>query len=474
MRTKNKSLLLSLCGIIMALSFVLGFWFSPIAKADGAQQTGVSMINGASVRIDVENPGLVYYANVSNYDADATYGMIFVENTILKSNQITSNFIAQLDGVGADYKNVVCTPYEVENGYQIKGFYPVLSDKLTTDYAGIAYATKGGETVYSAYSENNVRNVKYIAQKALIGDSLTTSLREDLQTILGSVTGGDYGQDGEGNGNVDITETNTVATVTPDFINEANGSDGSFVMSFMSNQSFYSGSIVSFDVFVPAEYEEIKSDYWLVLGWSQRPDMGVGLYDWVNGNGTNLRGNIKAGQWNTVTTQIPEDGSSYYIYLTVAKGEWNNKKAGDELVYYTFSVDNFKITYEDEEESYEITEDFEGEEYIFNFAGNANHSAEEIVKIEKMAGKIEIGGDEEPEIPVEPEYKGEYGAKINMDKLSSEADKPTFITASKYAGGVTVTFDYYMSGNANDKWWTFNWTTSNTVASIYAFVENNP
>ena len=66
------------------------------------------------------------------------------------------------------------------------------------------------------------------------------------------------------------------------------------------------------------------------------------------------------------------------------------------------------------------------------------------------------------------------GAKITIDLISSTASTPSFITAQKYAGGTTVTFDYYISGNTNNKWWTFNWTTDNKVASLYAFVEGNP
>ena len=57
--------------------------------------------------------------------------------------------------------------------------------------------------------------------------------------------------------------------------------------------------------------------------------------------------------------------------------------------------------------------------------------------------------------------------------ISSTASTPSFITSKKYSGGVTVTFDYYMSGNTNNKWWTLAWTSSNTNASIYAGVSSS-
>ena len=101
MRKIHKNLGLTLCSLVMALALVFGIG-SLSVKAN--TEPSVAMQNGASVRIDEGNPALVYTASVVNYNADLTYGMLFVEESVLKLREITEDYIAKLDEAGVACK----------------------------------------------------------------------------------------------------------------------------------------------------------------------------------------------------------------------------------------------------------------------------------------------------------------------------------------------------------------------------------
>ncbi len=148
-----------------------------------------------------------------------------------------------------------------------------------------------------------------------------------------------------------------------------------------------------------------------------------------------------AGEWVSWSYTLPS-GGPYYLYFGFECGNWKDSSGAPYILF-----DNFTVN---------------GEVETFNY-GVENSAF--IILQSNLAGNSAIGEGYVPQ---------PLGAKLTIDLISSEANTPSFITAKAYTltEETTVTFDYYMTGNTNNKWWTFNWTTSNTVANIYAFVES--
>ena len=85
MRKTVKSIAMCICSMIMAVTIVFGFaTLGKTAKADeGLAVTTVTLVDGASLKVDAEDPALIFTANVQNLDAEATYGVLVVEHSIL-------------------------------------------------------------------------------------------------------------------------------------------------------------------------------------------------------------------------------------------------------------------------------------------------------------------------------------------------------------------------------------------------------
>lgn len=205
-------------------------------------------------------------------------------------------------------------------------------------------------------------------------------------------------------------------------------------VSQVTKQAYAGGSTVSFKYFLPAG---TTTNWWGIV-WSTS-NTGLDIYAAAS-NASAFPLGATLGEWTDVEFTLPS-GGPYYLYFGSEVGHW--KLNGDNA--YAF-IDNFTVNGETETFNYGI------ENSIFNVL---------------VAGTVVNSEDGEGFVPL----NGDFGAKLVIDSISSEANKPSFITANTYTGGVTVTFDYYMSGNTAEKWWTFNWTTDNTVANIYAFVE---
>lgn len=61
-------------------------------------------------------------------------------------------------------------------------------------------------------------------------------------------------------------------------------------------------------------------------------------------------------------------------------------------------------------------------------------------------------------------------ASLNINAISTDATKPSFITKKAYPAGSTISFKYYInSGGTVGGWWNISWTTSNTNADVYKF-----
>ena len=146
-----------------------------------------------------------------------------------------------------------------------------------------------------------------------------------------------------------------------------------------------------------------------------------------------------AGKWVTWSYTLPE-GGPYQLYFGFECGNWKDSSGLPYILIDDFTVDGVVETF-----NYGV------ENSIFtilqpNYAGNS---------------AVGDGFVKQP-----------LGAKIVIDLISTTKTTPSFITKNAYTFSepTMVTFDYYMSGNTKNKWWTLAWTTSNTAADIYAGV----
>lgn len=239
-------------------------------------------------------------------------------------------------------------------------------------------------------------------------------------------------EDGEGYTD-EVKEPEEIGEIAMKYIFNASGE----VVSQVTKQAYAGGSTVSFKYYIPAGTE---TKWWGIV-WSTK-NTGLDIYA-ASTNASAYPLSTTLGEWTNVEFTLPA-GGPYYLYFGSEVGHWL-LNGGNAYVF----IDDFTVNGETETFNYGV------ENSIFNVL---------------VAGTVVNSEDGEGFVPL----SGDFGAKLNVNTISSEASQPSFITAKKYAGGVTVTFDYYMSGNTANKWWSFNWTTNNTVASIYAFTENNP
>ena len=225
-------------------------------------------------------------------------------------------------------------------------------------------------------------------------------------------------------------------------------------VSQVTKKAYKGGSTVSFQYYIP----EGTVTSWWGIGWSTT-NTGLDIYATAS-NSTGYQPGAKTGEWVTVSFTLPE-GGEYYLYfgseIGASHGRW---MLNGENAYIL--IDNFKV-------SGESTEDFNSpiDKWAFDilFPGAV-----------MLSDKGEGIANTTPDLPeIEEPEAGEYGAKIQIDLISSTPSTPSFITKQAYTftEDTVVSFDYYMSGNTNGKWWTLSWTNDNKVADIYAHVGSN-
>ena len=211
----------------------------------------------------------------------------------------------------------------------------------------------------------------------------------------------------------------------------------------ITKEAYAGGLTVSFKYFVP----EGTTTSWWGLAYSTS-NTGLSIYDAAGSSAKVISGSATVlGVWTEVSFTLPA-GGPYYLYFggEISATNW---RFADGTKSYVL-IDEFKVG--DVYESF----NFGVERSIFNIKANA-------------ARNSEIGDGW-----VNP-YPAELGAKIYGDKISSTKTTPTFITKQAYTftEPTVVSFDYYMTGNTNSKWWILAWTNNQRTASIYAHVENN-
>ncbi len=452
MRTK-KSLGLTFLSLVMAIALVFGVTSTLNSVKADELTTTVNMQSGASIRLEENNPALIYTAVIENYDANKVYGMLLVENALISG---VTDYVAELDG--ANYQNIVCAPYEKDGANKITAYFDIAMDKLTVDYVGIAYVKDGDAYAYSQVSANNVRSVEYVAQMAYLrGDGD----QEVLASFINGAENLEFGVNADvPNKDASVVDANTYLEIVVDKLNQADadrdpvGTDGSTKLSFMSKDAYEEGATVTFDIFVPTE----MSGKWIGFNWSTSKRDGLDLYAWSVGSGLNIVDKVVAGGWATVSVSLPEStdtDDTYYFWLSAAKGEWNDGAEEDETLY-TLKIDNVVI----DEPSYgKTTEDFEsgfGEVFVRNGNDVKGILAEDVVYTVYLPGSVEIG-DPAPEV----------SARIIIDKVKSDAGLATFVTKESYPAGSVITFEYLIPNDVTSSWFAILCTSTQNQTDVY-------
>ncbi len=212
-------------------------------------------------------------------------------------------------------------------------------------------------------------------------------------------------------------QANNVAAITIGKLSNDN------TIRFITNDAYVGGSTISFDAYVPT-----GASWWRVA-YTTDPVNDVSIY-----KGTVMT-SVKD-VWSEYSLTLPDDGNSYYIYLTGPGGEWKDTEGE----YLDLLVDNVTITAPD---GTIATDDFEGDS-LFTLS---NIAALQTIEPEEVTPRA-----------------GNYAA-IYMDYLTE--DTASFITKEAYAGGSTISFEAYLPEGAS--WWSVSWTTDPADVGLYTW-----
>ena len=132
-------------------------------------------------------------------------------------------------------------------------------------------------------------------------------------------TGHDYGE--EGKCSCGETLKDRAVAINVDALYEVE------TMNFITREAYAGGSTISFKAFVPV------GTAWWTISYTTNPAQ-TSIYAW-NDYGTGSLQPSSYDQWQEYSLTLPDDGNTYYFYITGAKSEWGGK----ELL-----IDNVKIT----------------------------------------------------------------------------------------------------------------------------------
>ena len=454
MKGKLKGLWLGICGAVASLCLIAGVCVSePTVEALAASESPtVTMVAGASARLKGDEPGIRFTAEIDNYDSSYEYGMLILPESAWEVMGWSSNAQSyHADLAGKTYADQICTPYE-KNGDKLISFAlrNIELDNYDMNFVGVAYV-KSGSTyryadveVFDDYTVSNARSIAFVSQMALkYQTGLTAGQKNVLKTYanaFGVTIDSESFTDGSNLGSSGIKgqESNYVMQYTFNAAGET--------VPFVTKQAYAGGSTVSFKYYLPAG--AVTS--WWGIAWHTDPSK-ANIYHAAgaeNPVGYQTLGST-TGTWTDVSFTLPA-GGPYYLYLGsevgASKGRWMLN--GDNAYAY---IEDFKVG--------STTENFSADrnDWIFQVNSFAAVSAYEYEKGSSILGT----------------RAQERGAQIFIDQISSDAGSPTFITKQAYTltETTTITFNYYMTGNTNNKWWTLNWTSDSSYANIYAFVE---
>ncbi len=282
---------------------------------------------------------------------------------------------------------------------------------------------------------------------------------------------------------------NLVAAIVIDLLNE------NAPMNFITKEAYPGGSTVTFAGYVPYGVN------WWAISWTTDP-ADTSLYKWSEGMGQQMTS--VSGQWATYTVTLPDDGNSYYVYFVGEKGKWNEKE---------LRLNDFTVTGADGKVL--AKEDFDNgvKNSIFSVITNNPTNNSIVVSAKaledpcKNGHTVVIDKAVEPtctkvgltegkhcsvcgyvivaqeEIPAKPHtydesgkcqcgaVKMNRGAAINIDRLSEDAGKMSFITRIPYGGGSSFTIRALVPSGVG--WWAVNWTTDPANTDLYAWIVGN-
>ena len=205
-------------------------------------------------------------------------------------------------------------------------------------------------------------------------------------------------------------------------------------VSQITKKAYAAGSKVSLQYYIP----ETVTTAWWGLCWTTDPT-DTSIYN-VFSSGKQL-GTTKGG-WYNETVTLPSSGGPYYLYFGASVGEWTDESGNNPYIL----IDDFTVGSEKE------TFDKEVKDWAF-----------EVLKPEA----IFISGKGEGYVYVAPAVKPQ-AAKIGINDISDRG--LSFVTANAYSNVRTITFDYQVVNNTNDKWWSLCWTSTaaGSDTTIYA------
>ncbi len=294
-------------------------------------------------------------------------------------------------------------------------------------------------------------------------------------------------------------QNRAVAIYTKNIIEEKN-------VNFITKKKYKGGTTVTFDAFVP------QGTGWWGLAWTTDP-ANANIYEPAYGKtGISLNNPENNGKWATYSVTLPDDGNEYYIYFGTSVGE-----VGDN----PFLLDNFVFTkgtktldtcyFDDGITAKDVTDIFaitqngtndnvavSSEAHDYYSPCKGGHILIDIPAVEatcttkgKTAGKkCSVCG----EIIIQPTETnfisgdGKHHYDENGECIYCHLPKENqavaiytknlveemwanLISAKKYQGGTTVTFDAFVP--AGTSWWGIAFTTDKTKTSIYDAVGAN-
>lgn len=459
MKMKKKGLWVGLCSFFAMLALAVGIGISQpatdsTATVEAAASSGtptVTMVGGASVRKVAGSPGIKFTATIDNYNSDYQYGMLILPEAAWEKFNWNNDtdYIAALESIqNATYaREDNCTPYidKVTGEWRISFALTNLYDEnFDLSLVGVAYTLKDGVCDYADIDLGaNARSISYVSAMALKYDQDLTN--ENIQYLEQYANGNlDIEQDGyfdemSGGGTAIVTPAQYEIKYTFNVAGET--------VALKTKKAYAGGSTVSFKYYIP----EGTTTSWWGVAWHTDISQ-ANIYHAAgaeNPIGYEALGNATGG-WVEASFTLSA-GGPYYLYFGSEVGASGGRWMLDGENAYAL-IKDFKIG----DQEHTVGEN--GASEMFTMDG----VAVKLIKKADVTGSF-VGAPKE------------LGTKLTIDLISSTATTPSFITAKAYTltEATTITFDYYMSNNTLNKWWTLAWTNNNTVASIYAHVENN-
>ena len=356
-KIKKRSFIICSALVACILSLCAGFALQePTLNVKASSEPRVTMITGASVRKDEENPGIKFTADIENYSANGIqYGMIIIPDAALDKFAFNNDYIDVLNeqvGTG-NYINKICTPYTAKDGdMQISlSITNILPQNYSLDFVGIAYAYDGNTYKYADIDRvNNVRSAAYVAQMALEHEeNLTIGQKDSLNAYLnpGILVDKETYIDGLGDETLDIygdiqiySEDNTASIGAENAIKSGG-------KAFITKQPYSNITSITFDVKTGAGVT-----WWGLAFDSDGEDLNV--YDTsrilgepsTNGEWWSVRYTILSDGYcgvrifDTTGAEVSGygkdttlDASAYYIYFVAGDQGWSEN----------IQIDNFCI-----------------------------------------------------------------------------------------------------------------------------------